>query len=135
MQAFTSLNRRITNVSNMQNAKNNEAFMKSLARFGKKKHVEVQSSKRSQHKPMETVTSSTLSQESTLSDISMGFTSVEEVRAVDLLEEVPTPLCCIRGLDLFKSEDADEDMISHPFLIEYVYTLSCDGCVLDFVLV
>ncbi|KAL3903070.1 MAG: hypothetical protein SGILL_010588, partial [Bacillariaceae sp.] len=72
----------------------------------------------SPEKPMDTVNASILSQESTMSDISMGYTSIANARAVDLLEDVPTPLCCIRGLDLFKTEDPDPDMSSHPFLIE-----------------
>ncbi|KAL3912065.1 MAG: hypothetical protein SGILL_007031, partial [Bacillariaceae sp.] len=68
VKAFTSLNRRIPNVSNIQhnedNVKKNEAFMKSLARFSKKKSAPTHDQK-SPEKPMDTVNASILSQEST----------------------------------------------------------------------
>jgi hypothetical protein len=127
VRTFTSLNRRMAKVSkrNENNATRNKAFMKSLARFSKKHMAQPQDVKEPEM-PTETVTESTLSQESAMSDISMGQTSIRKAQAVSLLEDVPTPLCCIRGLDLFQTEDPDPDMISHPFLIEYVHALAVD---------
>jgi hypothetical protein len=59
--------------------------------------------------------------QSTVSDNSIGETAPSDARAVHLLEELPTPLCCLRGLDLFRTEDADPDMITHPYLLQYVF--------------
>jgi hypothetical protein len=58
------------------------------------------------------------SQASTRSTISMGAKDRSDAMAVDLLQEVVQPLCQVRGLDLFRTEDPDPDMLTHPFLLQ-----------------
>ena len=58
------------------------------------------------------------SQASTRSTISMGAKDRSDATAVDLLQEVVEPLCQVRGLDLFRTEDPDPDMLTHPFLLQ-----------------
>lgn len=60
------------------------------------------------------------SQDSTKSHICMSKTLIEDPKAIALLQKVVKPQCDLRGLDLFRTDNAESDMLTHPFLIEYV---------------
>jgi hypothetical protein len=57
------------------------------------------------------------SQHSTKSDISMGTTVIEDWKSTS--QKLVRPQCELRGLDLFRTDTAENEMLTHPFLIEY----------------
>lgn len=65
------------------------------------------------------------SQLSAKSDYSMGKTLSQDSSATTLLQKVVQPQCDLRGLDLFRTDNAETDMLTHPFLIKYVVSLCC----------
>lgn len=125
-KSFTTLNKELSTVRVLprkeENAAKNKDLMQQLAQFCSKKPRK--GSKKSQpsrvEEPTKQLDGSQFSQTSLDSTISMGETALDDARAVDLMAEVSTPLCSIRGLDLFRTNDADPDMITHPFLLQYV---------------
>jgi hypothetical protein len=134
---FTSLARgkkgRHSTTQREHDALNNAEFRKRLSRFSSDSHklrtlLSFGSPRQSENKePSESPHASNKqlrkqdSQVSTAtakSDIAMGETRLGETQALHLLQNVAEPLCELRGIDLFSTEDPDPEILTHPFLIK-----------------
>lgn len=126
----TVLSRRKSSVQNENQALRQSPLMKRLERFGRNnlaliRHSTPTSSPAKMGKSKDTGENPSLTRAQAdpifvtgRSDFSMGSACGAGTTAEDLLLHVTQPLCELRGRDLFRTEAADPEMITHPFLIE-----------------
>ncbi|KAG7352460.1 DUF1336 domain containing protein [Nitzschia inconspicua] len=115
-ESFTSLNKRFGTTAQRkeEHATKNKDLMRRVSLLcSRKTQNKTDSSKLDSR-----LEDSHFTQASYMPSITMGEATLDDARAVDRLEEVSTPLCSIRGLDFFRTDAADPDMITHPYLIQ-----------------
>ena len=61
--------------------------------------------------------------QSTSDDSTIGSFDIANTNVGALAEEVVEPLFELRGMDIFLTDAAEEEMNTHPFLIKYVVSI------------